>query len=184
MKLIVGLGNPGANYSTTRHNLGFMIIDNFAKFLNVKIEKEKFNGNYADVIINGEKVILLKPLSYMNLSGTVVKKYVDYFNFNIEDILVICDDINLDFLKCRLRSFGSSGGHNGLKNIELCLGTDKFKRMRVGISRDNKVDIVNYVLGSFSKDNLDSISKFLPFTSQVLLDYVSFDFESLMNKYN
>lgn len=184
MKLIVGLGNPGVNYRKTRHNFGFMIIDSFAEFLNIKIDKEKFNGMYGDCVVNGEKVILLKPLSFMNLSGTVVKKYVDYFNIDLEDILVICDDINLEFLKCRLRNSGSSGGHNGLKNIELCLGTNNFKRFRVGISRDENVDIVNYVLGNFSSDNMKSIINFLPFSSQILLDYITTDFEDLMNKYN
>ena len=125
MKLIVGLGNPGKEYENTRHNIGFIFIDNYAKSKNIDINTEKFNGLYTKTTINNEQVILLKPLSYMNLSGEVVKKYVDYFKININDILVINDDLDMDLGRIRLRLSGSSGGHNGLKNIALNLNTDK-----------------------------------------------------------
>ena len=128
MKMIVGLGNPGKEYENTRHNLGFIILDNFAEKQNIKIDKKKFNGLYEEVFINNEKVILLKPQSFMNLSGDVVRSFKDYFDIDIKDILVISDDLDLDFLDYRLRLFGSSGGHNGLKDIENKLGSNRFKR--------------------------------------------------------
>ena len=131
MKLIVGLGNPGKEYENTRHNVGFMIVDNYANNYGVLVDKKKFNGLYCELFVDGEKIILLKPLSYMNLSGEVVSKFVNYFNIDLNDILVISDDLDLPVAKYRLRLFGSSGGHNGLKNIEFMLNTNKFKRFRI-----------------------------------------------------
>ncbi len=133
MKLIVGLGNPGKEYENTRHNIGFIFIDYFAEKNKKTIDKEKFNGLYTQANINDEKVILLKPLSYMNLSGEVVRRFVDYFKIDINNILIISDDLDMNFGKLRLRPDGSSGGHNGLKNIALNLNTEKFKRLKVGI---------------------------------------------------
>ena len=114
MKLIVGLGNPGKEYENTRHNIGFMVIDNYLK--NEKF-KTKFNGMYLKKVINNEEVIFLKRLSYMNLSGEVVKKYVNYFKINLSDLLIISDDLDMPCFKIKLKYKGSSGGHNGLKNI-------------------------------------------------------------------
>ena len=184
MKLIIGLGNPGKKYEKTRHNMGFMVIDNFAKSLGIEINKEKFEGLYAECFVNEEKVLLLKPQSFMNLSGTVVKKYVDYFKIDVKDILVIVDDLDLDFLDYRLRLFGSSGGHNGLKNIEYFLDTNKYKRFRIGISNDKKMDTADYVLGSFNREDLAQIEKFLPKTEKILEDFAKYDFEKVMSKYN
>ena len=184
MKLIVGLGNPGKEYENTRHNMGFIVVDNFAKSLGEVINKEKFNGLYKEVYVNEEKVILLKPQSFMNLSGAVVKQFVDYFNIDTKDILIISDDLDLDFLDYRLRLFGSSGGHNGLKDIEKYLGTSKFKRFRIGISNNKLIDTADYVLGKFSKDNISEIEKFLPTTESILKDYITEDFERVMSKYN
>lgn len=186
MKLIVGLGNPGSSYTNTRHNVGFMVLDNFAKEYGVSLDKEKFNGNYAELFIDGEKVILLKPLSYMNLSGEVVSKFVSYFNIDINDILVISDDLDLDMFKIRLRLFGSSGGHNGLKNIELLLGSNKFKRFRIGIGNDKSIDTKDYVLGKFSKEAYEKFLDILPTTVQILSDFCKKDskFDVIMNKYN
>ena len=184
MKLIIGLGNPGREYAKTRHNMGFMIVDNFARSLGIEINKEKFDGLYTECFVDDEKVILLKPLSFMNLSGTVVKKYIDYFKIDIEDILVVVDDLDLSFLDYRLRLFGSSGGHNGLKNIEQHLNTNKYKRFRIGISNDKTIDTADYVLGSFSKKDLEEIDKFLPKTEKILEDFVKLDFEKVMSKYN
>ncbi len=184
MKLIVGLGNPGDKYDNTRHNLGFIILDNFAKSLNLMINNKKFNGLYCEFFNNSEKVILLKPMSFMNLSGTVVKKYVDYFKIDLSYVLVIFDDLFLNFLDYRLRLFGSSGGHNGLKNIEFCLGTNKFKRFRIGISNNKAIDTVDYVLGKFSKNDIEKVKKFLPISENLLNDCLNLEFENVMNKYN
>ena len=171
MKLIVGLGNPGKEYENTRHNIGYIFIDSFAKKNNVIIDKNKFNGLYTKFNIDNENVILLKPLSFMNLSGTVVKKYVDYFKIDIKDILIINDDLDLPFGKIRLRKSGSSGGHNGLKNIALNLQTEEFKRLKVGISNDKTIDTKDYVLGTFSKDDLDTIESLKVSIDNLLCKY-------------
>lgn len=184
MKLIVGLGNPGADYVNTRHNVGFIVIDNFAKSYGISINKKKFNGQYAELFIDGEKVLLLKPLSYMNLSGEVVKKYLDYFDIMPEDVLVISDDLYLPFASYRLRLFGSSGGHNGLKNIANMIGTNRFKRFRIGISNDKSVDTKDYVLGKFNSSEMKQISDILPITVDILNDFCSMSFEKVMSKYN
>src|SRR5574344_965287 len=118
MKLIVGLGNPGQEYENTRHNIGFMVIDNFAKNHNFLVDKKKFNGLFQKYEYNKELVILLKPLSYMNLSGEVVRKFMRWYKIDKNDILVISDDLDMDFCKIKLKEKGTSGGHNGLKNIE------------------------------------------------------------------
>ena len=184
MKLIVGIGNPGREYKTTRHNIGFNILDNYASFHSTEITKEKFNGLYTDFVFNGEKIILLKPLSYVNLSGIVVKKYIDYFNISLDDVLIICDDLDLSFGKIRLRLSGSSGGHNGLKNIEENLGTKNYKRMKFGISNNKNIDTKDYVLGSFSSEERNKINEILPITVNILDDFVVMSFANLMNKYN
>lgn len=184
MKLIVGLGNPGKEYENTRHNIGFIFLDNFASVHNISIDKEKFNGLYAQAIINDEKVILLKPLSYMNLSGEVVKRFVDYFKIDIKDILIISDDLDLVFGKIRLRPDGSSGGHNGLKNIALHLGTDQFKRLKIGISNDKTMNTKDYVLGKFSKEEKEIIDNLKEEVSTILFDYINIDYDRLMCKYN
>ena len=119
MKLIVGLGNPGKEYKNTRHNVGFDVVDEYLKKHNQNVNKSKFEGMYSELIINGEKVIFLEPQKYMNLSGEVVRTYVDYFKINIEDILVIQDDLDQELGKIKLKQNSSSGGHNGIKNIEM-----------------------------------------------------------------
>lgn len=184
MKMIVGLGNPGKEYENTRHNMGFIIIDNFAKSINCDINKKKFNALYVDTYINGEKVLLVKPTTFMNLSGEAVQSFANYYDVDYSDILVISDDLDLDFLDYRLRLFGSSGGHNGLKDIERCLGSNRFRRFRIGISNNKSIDTKDYVLGKFSKKDIDSINEFLPKTEAILSDFCSMSFERLMSKYN
>ena len=184
MKLIVGLGNPGIEYENTRHNMGFVFIDNFADKLDVKIDKKKFNGLYGETTINKEKVILLKPLSYMNLSGEVVAKYVNYFKINIDDILIINDDMDLEVGKIRLRPSGSSAGHNGLKNIALNLGSENYKRLKIGISKNKLIDTKDYVLGKLSREEKETIDSLKPTINDLLEDYLTMDFDKLMCKYN
>ena len=184
MKLIVGLGNPGIEYENTRHNMGFVFIDNFADKLDVKIDKKKFNGLYGETTFNKEKVILLKPLSYMNLSGEVVAKYVNYFKINIDDILIINDDMDLEVGKIRLRPSGSSAGHNGLKNIALNLGSENYKRLKIGISKNKLIDTKDYVLGKLSREEKETIDSLKPTINDLLEDYLTMDFDKLMCKYN
>lgn len=183
MKLIVGLGNPGKEYENTRHNIGFMVIDKLLETYDYSKEKKKFGGIYYETNINGEKVILLKPYEYINLSGIVVKKYVDYFKIDIDDILIINDDLDLNVGNFKLKSSGSSAGHNGLKNIESNLGTSEYKRFKIGISNNKEIDTKDYVLGKIGKDK-DEINKVIDLSPTIIFDYVSMSFVDLMSKYN
>ncbi len=183
-KLIVGLGNPGKEYEKTRHNIGFLTIDDFANYKGVKFDKKKFDGLYTEINMDGEKIILLKPQKYMNLSGEVVRDFVNYFDINLTDILIISDDISLNLGKLRLREKGSSGGHNGLKNIELHLHSNEYKRLKIGISKDNNIDLKDYVLGKFSKEDLTILEENYSKTRDILDNIFKESIQDLMNKYN
>lgn len=135
MKCIVGLGNPGKKYDKTRHNAGFMVLDEWAERNNWSFSQKKFNGLYTMERIDGEKVVLLKPQTYMNLSGESLRPLMDYYDLDVEDILVIYDDLDLPPGKIRLRKKGGHGGHNGIRSIIDHLGTKEFKRLRVGVGR-------------------------------------------------
>lgn len=184
MKLIVGLGNPGKQYEKTRHNTGFMILDAYAKKHQVSFETSKFHGKLSEFLFHGEKVFLLKPESYMNLSGEVVSEVVNFYKIAIEDILIISDDLDQEVGKVRLRAHGSSGGHNGLKNIELHLHTDGYKRMRVGIGKSSFLSAPDYVLGKFSKEELDQFEKNMDRYLSILDDFLCISFDQLMSRYN
>ncbi|MGN1000770.1 MAG: aminoacyl-tRNA hydrolase [Bacilli bacterium] len=184
MKLIVGLGNPGLEYENTRHNIGFMAIDNYAKAKNISITKEKFGGMYAVENIGKEKVVLLKPQMYMNLSGEVVKKFVEFYKIDINDILIIEDDLDLEIGKYKLKSSGSSGGHNGLKNIENLLKTTNYKRLKIGISNNKDIDTKEYVLGKIRKSDLDKYNDIFEIVNNIIDDFLLLDFERIMSKYN
>ena len=184
MKLIIGLGNPGKEYENTRHNIGFMVIDNYVKFHNFGDFKEKFNGMYLKYQLDNEQVILVKPLSFMNLSGDVVRKYVDYFKVDIKDILIIHDDLDMPVGKIKLKQNGSSGGHNGIKDISLKLGTEEFKRLKVGIANNKNMDTKDYVLGRFSKEEKDLINEAIDETTKSIDDYFKYPFNDLMSRYN
>ena len=154
MKLIVGLGNPGKDYKDTRHNVGFLVLDHY---LNTDDWKEKFKALYYETRINGEKVLFVKPLTYMNLSGDAVIQFVNYFDIDLNDILVIHDDLDLTFGSYKLKKNSSAGGHNGIKSIINNLGSDNFARLKIGISHDKSIDTKDYVLGNFSKSEKDKL---------------------------
>lgn len=183
MKMIVGLGNPGLEFQYTRHNIGFMVVDNYLNKRNIKMQ-EKFNGLYAKVFLNNESFLIVKPLSYMNLSGQVVKKYADYFKINPKDILIIQDDLDMPIGKIKLKYKGSSGGHNGIKNIISELNTEYFPRFKVGISKSDKISIRDYVISKFSKQDEEIIGKILDFSDNIIEDFITVDFEKMMSKYN
>lgn len=184
MKLIIGLGNPGNEYKNTRHNIGFEIIDKFAEKHNLSINKKKYNGVYEETFIYNQKVILLKPQAYMNLSGEVVKKFIDFYKIDIKEILIINDDLDLEIGKFKLKQKGSSGGHNGLKNIEQNIGTKEYKRLKVGISNNKDIDTKDYVLGKFSKLEQDILELTQKQILDILDDFLILSFEELMSKYN
>ena len=185
MKVIVGLGNPGEEYENTRHNIGFYMLDKYFEYKKNDAKwKKKFNGLYKEMVINGEKVLFLKPLSYMNLSGTVVSEYVNFFKVNIDDLLIISDDLDLNIGNYKLKEKGSSGGHNGLKSIQQCLKTDIYKRLKIGISNDKRIDTKDYVLSKFSKDEKIKLEKVSGVVNSILDDFLKIDFSKLMNLYN
>lgn len=184
MKLIVGLGNPGNEYNNTRHNIGFMVIDKYLLKNNIFDLKEKFGGLYVDVKIKNEKILFLKPQEYINLSGDVIKRFVEYYKIDISDILVINDDLDLNIGNFKLKSSGSSAGHNGLKNIELNLGTKEYKRLKIGISNNKSIDTKNYVLSKFSDDEMKLIDNIINLSTDIIDDYLTMTFNDLMAKYN
>lgn len=184
MKLIVGLGNVGQEYEKTRHNIGFMCIDEIVKSLDIDFNKTKFNGLYTEKVINGEKVLFLKPQNFINLSGDVIKKYMDFFKIDIEDIIIISDDLDMSLGKIKLKPQGSSGGHNGLKNIENNLKSNHYKRIKIGISNNKSMDTKDYVLGKFNKEEILVVNDVIKIMPQIFSDYMNLSFDKLMNKYN
>ncbi|MFC0274267.1 aminoacyl-tRNA hydrolase [Metabacillus herbersteinensis] len=185
MKLIIGLGNPGKQYESTRHNIGFIIIDQLSKSLNIPLDRTKFNGLYGMGHISGEKVILLKPLTYMNLSGECIRPLMDYYEIENHDIAVIYDDLDLPTGKIRLREKGSAGGHNGIKSMIQHLGTPGFNRVRVGIDRPtNGMKVPDYVLGRFGDDELIHIKKAIEQSSNACEKWISSPFIQVMNEFN
>ncbi|WP_303194800.1 aminoacyl-tRNA hydrolase [Thomasclavelia spiroformis] len=184
MKLIVGLGNPGKEYAGTRHNCGFMVIDRLASKLNVDVDQNKFKGLYAKVKYHGEDIILLKPQTYMNLSGESVNAVMNFFKIDKEDLLVIYDDLDMPVGKLRLRKTGSAGGHNGIKNIIVHLNSQDFKRIRVGIDRHKYMNVADYVLSRFSKVESEAIEQGIENAANAVLDYLDNDFNHAMNYYN
>lgn len=183
MKLIVGLGNPGKEYDNTRHNIGFLLLDKFLEKQNLKLDSEKFGGIYLKTKFKNNDVILLKPQKYINLSGEVIRKFIDYYKINIDDIFVIVDDLNLPIGSLKLKIKGSSGGHNGLKNIEQHLGTANYRRLKIGISKNN-INMKDYVLGKLTSAEKNIIEETLLKGIEILNDYFEVDFNNLMNKYN
>lgn len=185
MKLIVGLGNPGKNYHNTRHNIGYMFLDEIARRENVKFKTDvKLKCDITELIIEKEKVLLIKPLTYMNLSGQSVYAVCKYYNINLDDILVIQDDLDLELGKLRFRSKGSSGGHKGIQNIIDQFGSNEFKRLKVGISKVESKDTIDYVLGKFGKAEMNVLNEFLDYSYEMIRDFCILNFENLMSRYN
>ena len=185
MKLIVGLGNPGNEYINTRHNIGFKFIDQYLNYKKIDLNwKNKFNGLYLKYKNNKDDVIFLKPQTFMNLSGDCVKKFIDYFNIDVSDILVISDDLDLNIGNFKLKLSGSSGGHNGLKDISQKISSNDYKRLKIGISNNKLVNTKDYVLGIFNSEEINTINNLFNNLNYVLDDFFVTDFEKLMNKYN
>lgn len=184
MKLIVGLGNPGKDYNNTKHNTGFMVIDALANKLGVKKYMKKKGGLYCQILIGGEPVILLKPQQYINLSGMVILKIINYFKIDIEDVLIISDDLDMPIGSFKLKGKGSSGGHKGLDNIELHLKTNEYKRLKIGISNNKEINAKDYVLSDFTTIERETIDKVIEKAADIAIDFTQLDFIKLMNKYN
>lgn len=183
MKLIVGLGNPGKKYEGTRHNMGFMTIDLLSDLSQIDVDKEVFSGLLGRGKIFDEDVMLFKPTTFMNLSGNAVQQVVNYFKINLDDIIVICDDMALEPGRIRLRIKGSSGGQKGLQNIIDCLGSQDFKRIRVGIG-EPEFNSVDFVLGKPTKDEMPLIDEAIKNAVEAIKETIKTDFTRAMNRFN
>ena len=181
MKLIVGIGNFGREYDNTRHNVGFMIIDNFLGKIKYQ---EKFEALYKKMEINGETVYFIKPLTYVNNSGIAVGKYVKYFNIDIDDLLVIQDDLDEPVGKYKLKKHSSSGGHNGIKSIIKALNSEDFLRLKVGIRNEHVGDTIDFVLGKFSKKELSIMDENMETFKEIINSFINDGADKTMNIYN
>ena len=183
MYLIVGLGNPGKKYEHTRHNMGFEVVDLLGEQAKIDVDKNVFNGLLGRGKIFDKDVMLFKPTTYMNLSGTAVRQVVDYFKIELSDIIVVCDDMALPVGMIRLRSKGSSGGQKGLQNIIDLLGTEEFKRIRVGIG-EPEIDAIDYVLGKPLKEEMPMIEEAISNAVEAIKEALKSDFDRAMSKFN
>ncbi|MBP3957776.1 aminoacyl-tRNA hydrolase [Gemmata sp. G18] len=184
MKLIVGLGNPGPKYAGTRHNVGFDVIDYLAAGPGVGAFREKFEALVAEMKEGDETVLLVKPLTFMNLSGRAVRAILDFYKVPVENVLVVCDDFNLPLGKLRVRTKGSHGGQNGLRNIQEQLGTDGYTRLRMGVGQPAVGDAVDHVLSKFKPGERAAVEDAIAGAAQAGLVWVRQGAEACMNKFN
>ncbi len=186
MKIIAGLGNPTDKYKGTRHNIGFMAIDRLAKDQNVSVNNHKFKAMTASCFLGGQKVLLMKPLTFMNLSGESIRMAADFFKIDPEDVLIIYDDISLEPGMLRIRKKGSAGGHNGMKSIINHLGSDAFPRIRVGIGGDRHpdMDLADYVLSRFQGEEAEAIDQALDKAVKAAELFASDQLDEAMNLYS
>lgn len=184
MYLIVGLGNPGRQYAGTRHNIGFETVDYICYKKDVKLDKAKFNAIYGEFRLDGQRVIIAKPLTYMNKSGNAVMDIARYYKIETSNIIVIYDDVDLDQGKLRIRPNGSAGTHNGMKSIIFQLQSEEFPRIRIGIGRPSNMDLADYVLQRFSSEETDLIKEVAIVASKAVDEIILSGIDSAMNKYN
>lgn len=185
MYLIVGLGNPEADYSKTRHNMGFNVINKLAKQYSIEITKSKFKGLYGTGIIEDKKVILLKPQTYMNLSGESIKEIVEFYKIDLEELLIIYDDMDIEPGLIRIRKEGGPGTHNGMKSVVKELNTEGFKRIRVGIGKpEYDGDAINYVLGAIDEEDIPKLEKGTDLAKEAIIEILKNGIDIAMNKFN
>ena len=183
MFLIVGLGNPGREYDGTRHNIVFEAIDYISSKNNIDINKSKFKGMFGEGFIKGQKVILLKPTTYMNLSGESIREVINFYKIDNNKIIVIYDDISLEIGKLRIREKGSAGGHNGIKSIIANMGTDVFPRIKIGVGQP-KGDLVSHVLGRFNKDEEEDLKEVIEASNKATEIIIQYGAKQAMNELN
>ncbi len=186
MYIIVGLGNPTKEYKNTRHNIGFDVIDTIAKENNIDVSTRKFKALIGKGVVAGQKVVLAKPLTYMNLSGESVRELVDYYKISVEDeLIVLFDDVSLDVGQIRIRKKGSAGGHNGVKSIIAHVNTQEFKRIKIGVGEKPKAfDLADYVLGHFSKEEREIMDESALKAEKAVGLMVQNETDQAMNLYN
>ncbi len=185
MKLIVGLGNIGPQYTGTRHNTGFMVVEEFAKRHDIQITTRKMDSKYGTGFIGTEKIMVVEPTTFMNESGRAVAQLQNYFDVDVDDIIVVHDDMDLPIGKIRIRNTGSAGGHNGIKSIINSIGTRDFARIKVGIAHPQKKKVVDYVLGKFSKEQLPDFLNAQDRAASAIEDWIAGStIPELENKFN
>jgi PTH1 family peptidyl-tRNA hydrolase len=184
MKIVVGIGNPGKRYDATRHNLGFRVVDRLAAENGVDLTRRRFDALVGDGAIGAQRVLLVKPQTYVNLSGSAVAPLLRWHRGSLDDLLVVCDDLNLPLGTMRLRRGGGSGGHNGLKSIADCLGSEAFARLRLGISRPEGPDAVGHVLGRFAPDEAKHAAAAVALAIQAVRLWLDQGIEAAMNEFN
>jgi len=184
MYIIAGLGNPGSKYEKTRHNMGFMAIDELAERFDIKVDTKRHKALCGTGMIGREKVVLVKPLTFMNLSGDSIRAVCDFYKVNPkENLIVLFDDISLDTGNIRIRAKGSAGGHNGIKDIILKLGTQDFKRIKIGVG-SNEGDLIKHVLGKIPKKDVPLIENAISDTASAVVVMMEEGIDKAMNKYN
>jgi PTH1 family peptidyl-tRNA hydrolase len=183
-KVVVGLGNPGSRYDGTRHNVGFGVVDTLASVPGAGRFQSRFAAQVADLNENGYKILLVKPETFMNLSGACVRRVVDFYKVELADLLVVCDDFNLPLGKLRVRARGTHGGHNGLRDIQNHLGTTEYARLRIGVGAPPGEDAVDHVLGRFRPGERPVIEDAIVLASQAVGVWVRRGVEACMNQYN
>lgn len=186
MYLVAGLGNPGKQYDMTRHNIGFEVIDFIAEQLNVKVNKLKFKALYGEARIGAEKVLLVKPQTFMNLSGESIREFCGFYKIPPEKTIIINDDTAIDIGKLRIRAKGSAGGHNGLKSVIYQLNSDNFPRIRIGIGApsNKNYDLADFVLGKFSREEIPVLEEAIVKASEAAAEIIQNSVDSAMNKFN
>ena len=184
MKVVVGLGNPGPKYAGTRHNVGFGVIDYLAAAPGVAPYRERFEAFVAELKEGDETVLLIKPLTFMNLSGRAVRAVLDFYKLPVEQLLVVCDDFNLPLGKLRVRAKGSHGGQNGLRNIQEQLGTDAYARLRIGVGQPDPGEAVDFVLSRFKPGERAAAEEAVATAAQAVLTWVRGGIEACMNRFN
>ena len=185
MYLIVGLGNPESEYDNTRHNMGFKVIDKIAKDCDIKISQSKFKGLYTTHQMAGEKIIFLKPQTYMNASGESVIQYRNFYKIPDNNIIIVYDDIDLDPGTIRIRKAGGPGTHNGMKSVVESLGTEQFTRVRVGIGKpEYKDDLINYVIGAINEEDKKLLEHGINEAAKAVIEILKNGVDIAMNKYN
>ncbi|MBQ7793374.1 MAG: aminoacyl-tRNA hydrolase [Clostridia bacterium] len=186
MYIIAGLGNPGREYEMTRHNIGFHFIDYFADKYKVKVSKLKYKGLWGEANIGGEKVLLIKPQTYMNLSGECIGEFCSFFKIPPQNVIIISDDVSLNCGNIRIRTKGSAGGHNGLKSIIQHLSSDEFMRVKIGVGscEDKGIELADYVLGRFSKSEIPVLEDSIIRAAAACELIISGKTDMAMNRYN
>lgn len=185
MNLIIGLGNPEQDYAGTRHNMGFDVINELSKKYHIEVNKNKFKSLYGDGIIEGKKVILLKPQTFMNLSGEAVDEIVSFYKLALDEIIVIYDDLDIEPGKIRIRKSGSPGSHNGIKSVTHYLKSNDFARIRVGIGKPNtEMDLIEYVIGGVDEEEKKILKQGIDKATEAVIEILKNNIDTAMNQYN